>query len=641
MKFAVIGLRRDRVMDYGHSRLRRSGWRLACAAALPLCLAACASHRESAAAGLASSSSPPMPRFMSDPIEPVNRGVFAFNRSLMQGLLQPTAGLYRRVVPKSARTALDRFRRNAGYPGRAVNQGLQGRWGDAGDETRRFVVNSTVGVLGFGDPATKWGMPRSDADFAQTFRRWGWRPDTFLMLPFFGPSDPCHAVGTVVDEAAEPWNYADGWRVASYLTTFNRLGGTIDEQVRFIRAQADPYAAARMIWSFAARADEPDMRVRGPVDLPTLQTMAVGALQVGDPEFIPRGREINVRIASTGRDLPVNYWLQTGEAPMVWVVPGLGSHRLTMSALVLAEHLHQRGFSVGVMSSTFHPEFMERASTAALPAHMKSDGLELLAAIGEADRAIDRRHPGRLGRRALVGCSMAGYQSMLLAATERGRSQGSPTIDRYVAINPPVDLHDGIERIDALIEAPSGWPENERQQRIDNALHKIRGLAGLPNHRFEAPPFEGIESRYLIGLYFRLTLRDTVFSCLNRHDFGVPGGAPGRWNRARVYDDIMAVSFRDYYERLAIPHYERRGVSRSELWRHANLRHVAAGLVSNPNARVITNRNDILLDADDLRWLRSTFRNGRLSLFDEGGHLGNLGSPAVLNAMVSHLEGLK
>lgn len=142
-------------------------------------------------------------------------------------------------------------------------------------------------------------------------------------------------------------------------------------------------------------------------------------------------------------------------------------------------------------------------------------------------------------------------------------------------------------------------------------------------------------------MYFRLTLRDTVFSCLSRHDFGEKGGAPGHWNRARAYDDIMAVSFLDYYERLAIPHYERLGVSRTELWRHANLRHVTTGLSSNPKACVITNRNDILLDADDLRWLRSTFRNGRLSLFDEGGHLGNLGSPAVLDAVVSHLEDLK
>jgi hypothetical protein len=56
---------------------------------------------------------------------------------------------------------------------------------------------------------------------------------------------------------------------------------------------------------------------------------------------------------------------------------------------------------------------------------------------------------------------------------------------------------------------------------------------------------------------------------------------------------------------------------------------------------VITNRNDILLDADDLHWIGSTFGKHRASLFDQGGHLGNLGSPVVLDAVVSHLDGLK
>jgi ABC-type transporter lipoprotein component MlaA len=638
MNFAGFRFQRDRVMDLPGLRV---DLRLVCVATASLWLTACAGKRDSGLAGLASGPHPPMPRFMNDPIEPVNRGVFAFNRGLMQGVLQPTAGVYRWVVPKPARSAIDRFRRNAGAPGRVINQSLQGRWSDAGNETQRFLVNTTAGVGGLWDPATKWGLPQHDADFAQTFRRWGWRPDIFVMLPFFGPSDPCHALGTVADEAAEPWNYADAWRAASYLTTFNRLGGNIDEQVRFIRAQADPYAATRMIWSFASRADEPDMRVRGPVDLPTLQTMAVGALRVDDPDFVARGRELRVRMPATGRDLPVNYWLQSGEAPMVWVVPGLGSHRLTMSALVVAEHLHRRGFSVAVMSSTFHPEFMERASTAALPAHMESDGRDLLTAVGEADRTIDRKHPGRLGKRALVGCSMAGYQAMLLAATERSQGDAPIAIERYVAINPPIDLHDGIERIDALIDAPLAWPEDQRQQRIDNALHKIRGLAGLPNHRFEAPPFEAIESKYLIGLYFRLTLRDTLYSCLSRHEFGALNHRLARWNRTQVHDELMAVSLRDYYERIAIPHYEGRGVSRTELWRHANLRHFTTGLISNSKARMITNRNDILLDADDLRWIGSTFGKHRASMFDQGGHLGNLGTPALLDAVVSHLDGLK
>lgn len=611
-----------------------SRWAATSAVLFALLAASCATRQEPMPVA-----GPPMPTVMGDPIEPVNRAMWSVNQGLIQGVLQPTAKVYRAIVPTPARTSLENVRRNINYPARIVNQALQGRWQDIGHETQRFLTNTTVGVAGLFDPATKWNIPRTEANFGQTFQVWGWQSDTFLMLPFFGPSDTRDAVGTAADVATLPWTYVTGSLRVPFFATFNRLSFTIDERRRFIRSQADPYDTARTIWTYRAQTDPPDMSLRGPIHPPTLQTLAVGMLTVKDPRFPFDGEEVSVRLPSTGRRLPVNYWLQKNSAPMAWIVPGLGSHRLTMSALAIAEHLHGHGFSVGVVSNPFHPEFMEMASTSALPAHAGLDSRDLLEAITTADAEINRRSRGRLGPRAFVGCSMAGFHGLIMAATEH--QQPHRFFDRYVAVNPPVDLLHGVDRLDTFIEAPVAWPESERQERVDNTVHKIRGLVSNGNGPQSPPPFDAIESKYLVGLYLRLVLRDTIYSSARRHDFGILSRPLGRWNRDRTYHEIMAISYHDYFQQMAIPYFEKRGIPATELEGFSDLRNFTSRLAANPRARLVTNRNDILLEAGDTTWIRSTFGSRRSTLFDQGGHLGNLGTPEFLDAILKQLDGLR
>ena len=121
-----------------------------------------------------------LPESVPDPIEPFNRIVYAFNKGLMTGVVKPTAKVYRLIVIKPVRTGIGNFGKNITFPGRLINNLLQGKWAGARDETYRFGCNTTVGVAGFIDVASKWKIPKSDADFGQTFGQWGWKP---AMLP--------------------------------------------------------------------------------------------------------------------------------------------------------------------------------------------------------------------------------------------------------------------------------------------------------------------------------------------------------------------------------------------------------------------------------------------------------------------------
>ncbi|RPJ35525.1 MAG: alpha/beta fold hydrolase [Verrucomicrobiaceae bacterium] len=577
---------------------------------------------------------------MNDPLEPLNRGLWVANRGLLAGILQPAGRVWRTLVPTPARESIQNFNRNVRYPGRVANQMLQGRWQDAGDESLRFLANTTAGVGGLFDVASKWDMPKSNADFGQTFTRWGWRPGTYLMLPVFGPSDECHALGTAADRFADPLNYSEPYSYISAGTSFNRLSESTDEVLRLIRSSADPYADTRILWTHAVAPGTPDMRLRGPVDMPTLQTLGISLIRCKDRDFPLRGREMSVRVPATGRTAPFNVWLQKQPAPLVYINPGLGGHRLSLTQLSLAEFLYQNGFSVVVTSSVFHPEFMERAATTGLPAYPPADSADLLALLAAIDARLERRHPGLLGPRALVGFSMGGFHALNLAAREKNHPAGSPRFERYVAINPPVDLHRGISALDRFVNAPAAWPENEREARIDNTFLKVAHFARQQPSELAAPPLEAAESKLLIGLSFRMILRDTIFSSQARHNMGVLQNPLSKWRRDPVYQEILGYSYEDYFHRFVLPYYHSRGIGIGDFKREADLHNFTASLAPQDKARVITNRNDFLLEAHDFAWLESTFRSKRLHLFPSGGHLGNLGDDAMHAALLEALGGL-
>ena len=581
-----------------------------------------------------------LPDFMADPYEPVNRGLWAVNKGLLVGVMQPTGRVYRKVVPTPVRGSIKDFTRNITYPGRAINHALQGRWSGAGDETTRFLVNTTAGVGGLFDVASKWDMPKSDADFGQTFGKWGWIPQAYVVLPVIGPSDDRHAIGAGADKLAEPWNYQAPYIYASYTSGYNQAAERAEDASRLVQTESDSYALVKYAWSYGSKDRQPDWQLRGQIDPSTLQTLGAVRIACNDPEFPVRAREMSARIPSTGRSLKFNYWLQPGTAPLVYISPGLSSHRLSATTLSLAEHLYQNGYSVVTTTSVFHPDFMEHASTAELPVYPPVDSHDLHVALTEMDRTLVKRHPDRFGKRALVGLSMGGFLTLRLAAHENRADSNLLRFDRYVAINAPVDLIHGALRVDDYQDAPMAWPAGQRQELINNTLHKAAAVGALTTTANTVPPFDGTESKYLIGITFRISLRDIIFSSQTRHNRGVLETPLSKWRREAGYEEIMSYSYKDYFLKFAVPYYQAKGVGLGQLMREGNLRAHGSLLRKQPKVRILANRNDFLLSSEDLSWLRSTFAPSQLAVFPDGGHLGNLATPPVQKAALESLRGL-
>ena len=145
-----------------------------------------------------------------DPWEGLNRSIFAFNDVVDRWVLRPVASGYTIVTPDPVETGVTNLFENLLEVRNVLNDVLQWKWGQAGNDFGRLVVNSTLGVAGIFDVARHLKLPKSEGeDFGQTLAVWGVGQGPYLVLPFLGPSNVRDTVALPVDWAAEPITYID------------------------------------------------------------------------------------------------------------------------------------------------------------------------------------------------------------------------------------------------------------------------------------------------------------------------------------------------------------------------------------------------------------------------------------------------
>ena len=133
-----------------------------------------------------------------DPFEDFNRKIWTFNEFLDDNFAKPAAEIYTSVTPNFIEIGMTNFFRNINELDNTANQLLQGKPGFAANDLGRFLINTSIGLLGFIDVASKMGLERHDEDFGQTLGYWGVSKGPFLMIPLYGPSTPRSLAGRSV-----------------------------------------------------------------------------------------------------------------------------------------------------------------------------------------------------------------------------------------------------------------------------------------------------------------------------------------------------------------------------------------------------------------------------------------------------------
>ena len=161
------------------------------------------------------------PPLVKDPLQPYNRAIFTFNDKAYHYFIKPIYTGYNSMIPEKARVSVRNFFTNVKMPVRFFNCIFQGNMRDAGTELARFVINSTVGVAGFFDPAkSKFHLEKHERDFGQTLAKHKMHSGVYIVWPFLGPSTVRDTVGLAGDAALNPLS----WISYFFLTPIESFG---------------------------------------------------------------------------------------------------------------------------------------------------------------------------------------------------------------------------------------------------------------------------------------------------------------------------------------------------------------------------------------------------------------------------------
>lgn len=191
-------------------------------------------------------------------LESYNRTMFSFNTVLDDYIMKPVAKGYRAVTNDFIRERVRNFFGNLKEPATMINHTLQGNFGDTGKSGGRFLVNSTLGLLGTFDVASGWGINKNKTGLDETLAKWCVPDGPFIVLPFIGPSTPRAAVGYVGDSVANPlyWSdkgihFDDEWKKYAFYYGLTALGfvsvreENLDLVDKLTMNSVDPYSTIK------------------------------------------------------------------------------------------------------------------------------------------------------------------------------------------------------------------------------------------------------------------------------------------------------------------------------------------------------------------------------------------------------------
>lgn len=190
---------------------------------------------------------------VADPLSPWNRAMFHFNDKFYFWALKPLARGYKAVTPDFIRTGVKNFFRNLTTPIRLVNCMLQAKGKAAAVEFSRFIVNTTIGVLGFGSPADQYPKlaPPDSEDLGQTLGNYGIGNGFYIVWPILGPSTLRDSIGRAGDFFLDPVSYVEPTEASLGIRAFDTVNITsfrIGDYESLKKSAIDPYIALRNVY---------------------------------------------------------------------------------------------------------------------------------------------------------------------------------------------------------------------------------------------------------------------------------------------------------------------------------------------------------------------------------------------------------
>ena len=347
--------------------------------------------------------------------------------------------------------------------------------------------------------------------------------------------------------------------------------------------------------------------------------------------FYNKGFEYSISILKDHPELSYKLWMQPKPAPLVAILPGLGSHYTNSMAIALAQAVYDSGCSVFIISSSMNWEFMQSAATTLVPGYTPQDAKDVYYALYKIIFHLKAKYKRKITENILLGYSLGGLQTLFIAKLDNEYKLLRFT--RFISVSPPVDLLYGLKKLDDFFSVADTWTSGQRKEKRRKAGTIYNMIIKKMMSQDKKLPFNVEEAKYLIGYVFHRSLVEIIMSIHERHDFGVLKASYNWFSRSSIYKEIDTFDYYKYMKLFALPYYSKKfghKVTMEELNKKASLPAITDTLKKNDKIRVIHNMDDFLVKESDRKWLEKTLGD-RILFFNKGGHLGNLYREEVLD----------
>ena len=583
-----------------------------------------------------------------------NYSMFVVQDVVMEYGAKPLNYVYCSILPRPLINGIDNAVDNSEYPVRFFSTLFRGEGGCAWDETKRFVVNTVVGLGGLFDPAKNWfGVFSTDASLSGTLAAWGVPKGNSLILPFVPRSNVRDCTGYALDQGLDPKTYIDiffptgiwlGWTTAFWP---NYLAMGIDPWNAHVKQASNPYAAYRQIIAEKSLLDEKlavyrylnelvaneDGTRRPPVREPIRRPAGLKGRWRDIADYEPRApaidtlrqrlfaptrdddfwwmrssvfngdfaKKVKVRSVSVDTNFPsATYGFIPSEGRhrrLVVVIPGIGGKFNADSTLAMAELLHDAGVDVVTFDDPFHWRYAATVNKRILPGNFPEDARRLAAFMRMVIGDLAREGLVDDPEVSMVGWSMGGVFTAYLAELE-GRGELGFSVGTMLAVNPPVDSEHVLSAIDSFLGPSRSWT---REQALEKFLDVAPRLLVWDELQFDATPDVSEEdAAYTVAAVLVAAIPELV----------------GYVEHAKP-----SVSLRQYFNRN-VQDQDRAG-GPAALSRHVGLKSLEDVLRGNSRVKMIHTRDDFLLNADDRDYLDDALGD-RITWFSAGAHCGML-----------------
>lgn len=332
---------------------------------------------------------------------------------------------------------------------------------------------------------------------------------------------------------------------------------------------------------------------------------------------------------------------QKKKAPLIFMIAGTGSSHNSLRMQYFQSIFYKYGYNVISISSIFNPNFIINASKEQMPGLIYADSKDTYEAMKLAyNKVIDEIEISDI---YLVGYSLGGTEAAIIGNFDTEENYFN--FKRILMINPAVNIYKSAKKLDDFFNYDDN---NKKIIQLYQKLKTILKTSTIPEYTelneenifklFGEKEISDEDKKNIIGLAFRLSSIDIHYTVDILKETNIYSNSKSYYeSRFDDFNKINFATFNDYISKILYPHFKKNNETFESLLAKTRLSNIEKYLKNNENIAVFTNEDELILDGEDIKFLKDTFGK-RVIVFPYGGHCGNMFFPINITKMINFLE---